>query len=122
MTRINLGRSGEDAACQYLTKLGYQIVERNFRCRMGEIDIIARDDQTLVFVEVKTRASIACGQPFEAVHYFKQRKLIKLAEFYLKRCFQTTCIACRFDVVSILHSGSGPDIRHLKNAFICNWI
>ena len=64
MSNITLGRVGEDAACQYLERLGYKVIEQNFRCKLGEIDLIVSDKKVLVFVEVKTRLSTQCGQPF----------------------------------------------------------
>ena len=82
MTTLSEGKYGEDLACVYLKKIGYKIVERNFRIRGGEIDIIAIDKQTLVYVEVKTRSSHRFGLPEEAVTYRKINFLTRAAKFY----------------------------------------
>lgn len=116
-TKIQTGQSGEEAACAYLAKLGYRIVGRNIKFKNGEIDIVAWEGRTLCFVEVKTRSSEDYGSPFEAVSYFKQRKLSRLALTYLKfnRLLETTA---RFDVVAILKTPDGqPQIDLVKNAF-----
>src|SRR6478752_2733026 len=95
-----LGRRGEAAAERYLRKLGYIIVARGHRDRIGEIDLVAVDGRTVVFIEVKTRTSQDAGHPAEAVDENKQRKLTKLALAYLKRHDLLECSA-RFDVVAI---------------------
>ncbi len=120
MSNITLGRVGEDAACQYLESIGYKVIERNFRCQLGEIDLIAQDKNMLVVIEVKTRLSTQCGQPFESVTYFKQQRLIKLAQVYLKFKRGTVDVFCRFDVISIIFKGGDKDIKHIKNAFCVN--
>ena len=113
-----LGAYGEALASQYLQAQGYRILEANFRCKLGEIDLIAQDGNVICFVEVKTRRSLAYGQPFEAVHSFKIRKLTRLALIYLKYKFQSIEVPCRFDVVSIVCDPKGEArIQHLKNAF-----
>ena len=114
---IPLGKVGEKAACEFLQAKGYQIIEQNFRCRIGEIDLIAKDKNILVFVEVKTRFSTHCGQPFESVTYHKQQRLIKLAQVYLKFKHRTVNVMCRFDVVSITIKDQKQEIKHLLNAF-----
>ncbi len=107
-----LGSQYEKKAGEYLVSLGYEIVEYNFRCRMGEIDIIARDGEYLVFCEVKYRKGAAMGHPSEAVGVRKQRVISRCAAWYLaKNGVDGT--ACRFDVVSI----EGRDITLIKNAF-----
>ncbi|HWR39017.1 MAG TPA: YraN family protein [Patescibacteria group bacterium] len=125
MNRKALGNSGEDAAEHYLRERGYEILNRNYRTRLGEIDIIAREgrggktsaDASLVFVEVKTRRSLCCGSPGEAVNYFKQQKIIATAQCYLNMVKQPEAI-CRFDVLEIYMPVPG-EIRynHIKNAF-----
>ena len=85
MERISKGKQGEDAAASFLAKEGYKIVERNFRCPLGEIDIVAVDKGILVFVEVKTRSSNKFGLPEEAVNRRKQHQIIKAAQFYISR-------------------------------------
>lgn len=112
-----LGVRGEDAAARYLYMHGYDIVERNWECKAGEADIIARDGNSLVFVEVKTRASIEKGFPSEAVNSEKRDRYEKIALFYL-RDFAEVDIPVRFDVVSIVVSGKDKAlIRHHINAF-----
>lgn len=114
----SLGRRGEDAAAKHLRKLGYTIVARGHRDNIGEIDLIAVDGRTLVFVEVKTRTSHDAGHPADAVDAAKQQRLTRLALSYMKRHDLLECRA-RFDVVAITWpSGSGrPTIEHFQNAF-----
>lgn len=111
-----LGAAGEDMAVKLLSSKGFEIIERNFSLRMGEIDIVAKDGLDLVFIEVKTRASKEFGEPFEAVSLLKQKKIYRMAEAYLaKNPFDGRAI--RFDVVSILLGPERTDIEHIKNAF-----
>ena len=114
----SLGQRGEDAAAKFLRKLGYIIVARGHRDRIGEIDLIAVEGRTVVFVEVKTRSSQDAGHPAEAVDDDKQRRLRRLALVYMKRHDLLECSA-RFDVVAITwpDSRSRPKIEHFKNAF-----
>ena len=112
---MNLGDRGEGLAETFLRKKGYRIRERNYRTKTGEIDIIAEDGNTLVFVEVKTRESIACGRPFEAVTAAKKRKLANTALLYLKNLRQVP--PCRFDVVSIYFEKGRPECELIKDAF-----
>jgi putative endonuclease len=113
-----LGPRGERAAARYLRKLGYRIVARGTRNPLGELDLIAVDGRTIVFVEVKARASAAAGQPFEAVTPEKQRRLTMAALAYLKY-HSLLEYNSRFDVVSVLWPDGArqPAIEHLKNAF-----
>jgi putative endonuclease len=115
--RITLGKSGENYACRELERRGYAIVARRFRTRRGELDIIARDGETLVFVEVKARRSCRHGAPVEAVTALKRRRLLRMAAEYV--LLNGVCSAqCRFDVVSVLFGeGLRPRIEVLKNAF-----
>ena len=114
--RMTLGKSGEDLACRELQRRGYAIVARRFRVRGGELDIVARDGQVLVFIEVKTRAGRQFGSAAEAVTFAKQRRLAELANEYVVRHRVSEC-RCRFDVVSI-HFGLGaPQIEIIQNAF-----
>ncbi len=117
ITRKNLGKDGEELAVNFLKKRGYQILEKNYRCRLGEIDIVARDKEKIVFVEVKTRSSLAFGLPQEAVNYSKQLRLTRLALTYFSH-HKLKDISCRFDVVCILTEGREPKKIHLiTNAF-----
>lgn len=113
-----LGDQGERAAVRFLKKQGMQIIAKQYRNQFGEIDIIALDQNCIVFVEVKTRQSTNAGQPFEAVDDRKQRKLTKLALTWLKKNRRMNQPA-RFDVISIVwpHGTRAPAISHYINAF-----
>ena len=110
------GRKGEQIAVRHLEKYGYQILEKNYRTRLGEIDIIARDQDVIVFVEVKARQSASYGDPKGAVTAHKQRKISMVALQYLKSTRQVEARA-RFDVVAVHPSGAGHRIEVVKNAF-----
>jgi putative endonuclease len=114
--RRALGAAGEDAAVRYLQAQGYRILERNFRCRFGEIDLIARDEGMLVFIEVKARRSHTFGPPALAVTAEKQRHLIKAAQMFLSRTGKQHDL-CRFDVITLEMGSSEPRIELIKNAF-----
>jgi len=111
------GNRGERAAARYLKRKGYRILARQLRNRFGEIDLIALDQSTLVFVEVKTRSSHAKGHPADAVNETKQRQLTQAALAWLKRRRQLHRSG-RFDVVAITWAPQGdPIIEHFQNAF-----
>ena len=111
-----LGGRGENVAAKYLRNQGFKIIERNFKCALGEIDIIARDGKTLVFVEVKTRA-YDDPTPEEQVNEPKRHQLTKAAKFYLSR-YGVPQPAARFDVIAIVWpQGRDPQIRHTPDAF-----
>jgi putative endonuclease len=111
-----VGRFGEDLAATYLHDAGLTIVERNWRCSDGELDIVARDGEVLIFVEVKTRSSTAFGDPAEAVNPVKANRLRKLALRWLAEHRDIPYWSqLRFDVVSVLRlAPGGPSVRHLK--------
>lgn len=111
------GRKAEDAACRYLQERGFRIVERNVSSRWGEIDVVARDGDTWVFIEVKGRADENHGSGFEAVTALKRRKITRAAEAYAaRRGFSEGAI--RFDVVSVTWgAGPRPVIAHVRSAF-----
>lgn len=113
-----LGERGEAAAARYLRRLGYAIVARSQRNTLGEIDLVAVDHRTIVFVEVKTRATVNAGHPVEAVDVDKQRRLTRLALGYLKR-HDLLEHRARFDVVAVLWPPDrrSPVIEHFQNAF-----
>lgn len=115
-SRIALGKTGEDVAVSFLKKTGFKILERNFRCRYGEIDIIAVEKGTLVFAEVKTRKTEKYGLPQSAVDFRKQRQLSKIASYYIaeKRLKNTPA---RFDVVGISLFENETKIELIRNAF-----
>jgi putative endonuclease len=111
------GDDGEDLACEFITKLGYEIIERNFFFGHGEIDIIAKDNNILVFIEVKLRKNLEFGMPEYAITKNKQRQIKKIAEAYLYQK-EIKDQVCRIDVIAILHlKGSAPQINHIINAF-----
>ena len=114
--RDALGDRGENMAARHLQKLGYKIIVRNFRCEMGEVDIVAKDGKVLVFCEVKTRA-YDDPTPEEQVNEFKQHQITKAARFYLAR-YGTPQPPARFDVIAIVWpTGREPQIRHTEDAF-----
>jgi putative endonuclease len=108
-----VGQSYEEKAVKFLIENGYRILHKNFRCRLGEIDIIGQDGPYLVFIEVKYRKDRRKGNPAEAVHFYKQRTITKVAQYYFLIQALPYETPCRFDVVMILKD----DIQLLKNAF-----
>ena len=114
--KITTGKEGEKIAAAYLKINGYRIIEINFRCPIGEIDIVAKEKNDLVFVEVKTRKSIVLGYPEQAVGIRKQKKMSQLALWYMqKRKIADTNV--RFDVVAITLISDNNEVRLIKNAF-----
>jgi len=113
---LYLGKSGEEAACALLKQNGYKILVRNYKNKLGEIDIIACDKDTICFIEVKSRRSDRLGFPQEAIFTPKQRKISKVALSFLKEnnLFDKKA---RFDVVSVIFSGEIPRLDLIKNAF-----
>lgn len=108
------GKEYEEIAIKYLREKGYFIIEKNFQVKQAEIDIIARDGDTIVFVEVKYRAGSGSGNPLEAVTLSKQRKISKAALFYMNyNKISPDNTSIRFDVIGIL----GDELTHLENAF-----
>ncbi|MBP2646003.1 MAG: protein yraN [Firmicutes bacterium] len=112
------GLAGEKLAQEHLIQKGYKILEANYRTATGEIDIIAKTGRTLVFIEVKTRASNRYGNPAEAVTWYKQKKIIKTALWYLKQTAQVDA-QVRFDVIEVWLSSAGVQtkLNHIINAF-----
>ena len=113
-----LGKAGEERAALYLKcQCGYRILQRNYRTRLGEIDIIARDCDTIVFVEVKTRRSLCYGYPAEAVAQHKQFKLKITAQSYMAR-YRLWDVPCRFDVIEVMPGPGGAlRLHHIRHAF-----
>lgn len=107
------GTEYEQKAVRYLQSLGYQMIAANFRCRLGEIDIVAKDGAYLVFLEVKYRASTNFGQPLEAVHTSKQRKICKAAAYYCLKYGVSDKQPCRFDALGYVNGAW----TLIKNAF-----
>ncbi len=114
--RRRVGAAGEDLAVRYLRKRGYEILRTNFRFERAEVDVVAREGDALVFVEVKSRRSKTFGEPEDAVTPRKQRQLLKAAEGYL---FENGIddVECRFDVLAIYFHEGTASIDHIKHAF-----
>jgi putative endonuclease len=115
---ISTGRRGESLALEFLIGLRYAIVEKNYRKQYGEVDIIARDGDTLVFIEVKTRQTTVFGTPFEAVDARKQRQLSRIAQEYIQS-HRLGDEPARFDVIAVRleRDNQSATIDHMKNAF-----
>ncbi|HUH03601.1 MAG TPA: YraN family protein [Kofleriaceae bacterium] len=112
MSTTARGRHNEDRACEELVRRGYDIVERNYRCKLGELDVVARDGRTLVFVEVRSRSSARLGSALETIGIAKQRRIARVAQHYLmvrRPRFDT----CRFDVIGI----TAGELVLIKDAF-----
>lgn len=112
-----LGDQGEEIAAEYLTARNYRICARKFRTPVGEIDLIAEQQNVLVFIEVKTRRSIRYGQPASAVDFRKQQKIIHTAYWYLRQQHRDEQL-CRFDVIEVYFSQDGKwSVQHFEDAF-----
>ena len=114
--KIITGKEGEKIAAAYLKKNGYRIIEINFRCPIGEIDIVAKEKDDLVFVEVKTRKSMELGYPEQAVGIRKQKKMSQLALWYLQKR-KVADTNARFDVVAVTIIPENNEVKLIKNAF-----
>ena len=115
--RDDLGRRGEDEAARYLQRLGYRIVGRRERVLRGDIDIVALDGRTVVFVEVRSRSDTRHGHPAETVGFTKQRRIAELATAYIRRHRLEDC-SVRIDVVAVTFGDAGrPVVEHYQNAF-----
>lgn len=116
--RRQLGLKGEEAAAGYLKRSGYRVLNKNYSCRLGEIDIVALESDTLVFIEVRSRSSDEYGLAQESVTMRKQLRLRQLAWHYLKAEGKTGS-SCRFDVISVLFDENGnlKRLEHIENAF-----
>jgi putative endonuclease len=115
--RLKLGAWGEDQATHYLRRQGVKILYRNYRSPVGEIDIIGQFKKYLIFIEVKTRSHAGCGTPAEAVGMFKQRQILRTAEWFLQQK-KMSHLQPRFDVVSVLGNGEKvASLDHFENAF-----
>lgn len=118
LTRPELGALGERHAARFLRACGLRVLERNYRTTLGELDLIARDADTLVFVEVRTRADDGAVSPLETVDARKQQQLVRLARAYLRR-HRLADIPCRFDVVEVFATPTGRvlDMHYYPGAF-----
>ena len=112
-----IGQHAEQQACHYLLKKGLTLIESNFRCKMGEIDLIMRDGELLVFTEVKARQSNAFIGGLESVDYRKQQRLLRASTYYLQHKRLTDKYACRFDIVVVTINSAPPKIEWTKDAF-----
>ncbi|MDE7071329.1 MAG: YraN family protein [Clostridia bacterium] len=112
MNNRKSGIEGENTAVEYLKKQGYLIIERNFNTKVGEIDIIAKDKDTIVFIEVKARENTKFGQPIESITPHKVHSIIRTAQWYLSSKKKYNSL-CRFDVIEILRG----EVTHTKHAF-----
>ncbi|MGB9679012.1 MAG: YraN family protein [Thermoanaerobacteraceae bacterium] len=115
-----LGNLGENIASEYLKNSGYKIIKKNFKCKIGEIDIIAKYKNTIYFIEVKTRTSIKYGVPAESVNFYKQARIIKVAQFYLSQNPIFDNLPIGFDVIEIYINKNNYEfikINHIKDAF-----
>jgi putative endonuclease len=115
ISRVAQGTAAEEVACRHLEAQGLVLITRNFRCRGGELDLIMRDGEYLVFVEVRSRSYTLYGAPAESVTRTKQRRLLHAAALYLQRQRQDP--PCRFDVVAILQASDEPQIEWIQDAF-----
>ncbi|MBN1540843.1 YraN family protein [candidate division KSB1 bacterium] len=119
-SNVRIGKQAEEIAAQYLLDLGWELIERNFRTRSGEIDLIGRDGETLVFVEVKSNRQTGFGPPEMRVDQRKQEKIAHTAECYLYSR-QIIDQDCRFDVIALQwrmgRDGDKPELHHYRNAF-----
>lgn len=119
MNNSELGSLGEQMACDYIQKKDFQILERNYRFKKNEIDIIAKKENQLIVIEVKTRQTAEIGEPWQAVTRSKQKQIIHVSNQYV----QTNKIELetRFDIISIVHNTFRTEIIHLEGAFYPNW-
>ncbi|MEZ5582433.1 MAG: YraN family protein [Candidatus Competibacteraceae bacterium] len=113
------GGAAESLACQYLESQGLVLITRNFRCRLGELDLVMRDGPQLVFVEVRSRSNRDYGSPIETITPTKQKRLLRAAAYYLQK---TACTApCRFDVIGISSVNGIDSVEWINNAFQAAW-
>ena len=117
-TRKDTGKKGEEVALSFLRKKGYKILDRNFRCGFGELDIVAEKNNQIIFIEVRSCRSLNFGSPQESLNYFKKKRLTRLALFYLTS-HNLKNVFCRFDVVAVVFEEGSKisSINLIKNAF-----
>ncbi len=116
-TTLAIGARHEQQALEYLKNSGLTLIEKNFRTRLGELDLIMRDGKTLVFIEVRYRKNTQFGGPIESVSYQKQQRLLRAAHIYLSQRQQFQNLAYRFDIVGITGTGTDQRIEWIQNAF-----
>lgn len=116
-SHIKTGRVGESLALSYLKNKGYKILETNYKNLIGEVDIIAKQKDCIVFIEVKTSASLKYGQPRERINFYKVKKIKNVATLYLKQKLLFNKVAVRFDCIEVIGDTLNFEIEHLENAF-----
>jgi len=116
LDKTQIGKYGEDIAINYLRKNGYQIIERNFRTKFGEIDIITKYKKALIFFEVKYRKTIEYGYPYTAVNKYKLKRLQKLIDYYYQ--VKKPKLPPKLEVLSIYSKGDKPQIQHFKDVLL----
>lgn len=119
MNNIELGLLGEQLACDYLGKKDFQIIDRNYRFKKNEVDIIAKKDNQLIIIEVKTRQTSEIGEPWQAVTRNKQKQIIQVANQYVQS--NNIELNTRFDIISIVHNSYRTELKHLEEAFYPHW-
>ena len=117
MNKRSVGSDKEELACEFLKSHGAKIIEKNYRCKNGEIDIIARDGKYLCFIEVKFRESTKYGEPEEAVSYIKQKRICKVSRFYLYSKYKSLDTSIRYDVIAISPEDKLLTFKWIKDAF-----
>lgn len=115
ISKIEQGSTAEEAARRHLEQQGLKLIERNYVCRVGELDLIMQDGVYLVFVEVRSRQDSRYGTPAETVTRAKQKRLVRAAAYYLQR--RRINPPCRFDVIAISQTGDSLDLQWIKDAF-----
>lgn len=115
--KLALGRKAEDAACQYLTSNGLKLITRNYKCRRGEIDLVMRHDNSIVFIEVRYRHNNRFGSGAESVIRQKQEKIILTALHYLQSHKEAAGLSCRFDVIAVQPGTDKNHIQWIQDAF-----
>jgi putative endonuclease len=113
--RRQTGRQGEDIAASFLTGKGYRIIARNWRCPVGELDLVMADKETMVFVEVRTRSGLRFGPAEESITPAKRMRLIELAQTYLQES-TAPGVSWRIDVVAVQLGQGLPEVKHIENA------
>ena len=117
MNNKEVGNLGEEIATEYIKKKKYVIIQRNFRCRYGEVDIVAKDNNEYVFIEVKTRTSKKFGQPAEAVNQLKKKHIYNVTRYFLHR-YKIENSLVRFDVIEVFLSKDRYRVNHIKQVEI----
>lgn len=117
MLTSDIGYKVEQLVSRYLQKKAFQLIGSNFRCKVGELDLIMKDQEYLVFIEVRYRAQEDYGSGLESIHYYKQRRIIKAAQLYLQCHAWAQNLPCRLDVVSVSGPLEAPKIHWVPNAF-----